>query len=63
MTRRKLILDTARKLALDFTAYNRKNDKELPQGTIEEALAAGEVSVDEIVLIFTTALRQELGTS
>lgn len=51
-TRRRHILDKASDLAADFMYYDRKEDEDLPRGAIEEAIAAGEITVDEIVAEF-----------
>ena len=54
-TRREHILDCADDLAGAFMYYDRKEDKDLPRGAIEEAIAAGEITVDEIVAQFKKA--------
>ena len=60
MTRRELILGTARDTALDFVAYNRKHDEELPLGEIQAAIKAREVTVEEIVEAFRKGLEGNL---
>lgn len=55
-TRRELILGTVDDLVGQFMYYDRKEDEQLPRGQIEEAIAAGEVSVDEIVAAFRKGL-------
>lgn len=52
MTRRDNILNTISDLVSDFLYYDRKEDPTLPRGAIEEAVAAGEISIDEIVAKF-----------
>jgi hypothetical protein len=51
-TRAALILDTVTDLVSMFMYYDRKEDEDLPRGEIEEAIAFGEVTVDEIVARF-----------
>ena len=40
--------------------YFRKNDEDLPVGSIEEAVAAGEVTAEEIIETFAKAVRKAL---
>lgn len=56
MTRRDLIFCTARDIASQFMYYDRKEDLELPRGAIEEAVAAGEITLDEIAGAFRYAI-------
>lgn len=51
-TRREHILDVVSDLVADFMCYDRKEDEDLPRGAIEEAISAGEITVDEIVAAF-----------
>lgn len=55
-TRRELIELTVEDLVSNFLYYNRKEDEELPVGSIEEAIKSGEISVKEIVEIFKNKL-------
>ena len=55
-TRREKILDTANDLMGDFLYYGRKGDEDLDVGQIEAAIAAGEITVDEILAVFRKAL-------
>ena len=41
---------------LNLLVYDRKGDEDLPIGTIEETIASGEISVDDIVEKFRTEL-------
>ena len=50
--RRQYILDTVSDLVGAFLYYDRKEDKDLPRGAIQEAIRAGEISVDEIIDAF-----------
>lgn len=43
------ILNKVEDLASDFLYYDRKNDCDLRPGEIEQAVIAGEITVDEIV--------------
>lgn len=57
MTRRELIEDTVADLVIDFLYYDRRgDDDELPVGSIEAAVKAGEISTDEIVQLFRSHL-------
>ena len=55
--RRQHILNTADDLMGSFLYYGRKEDENLPRGAIEEAIKAGEVTVEELLGIFEKALR------
>jgi len=59
-TRRDVIMDTLSDLVTDFLYYDRKEDGALPMDAIEEAVAAGEVSVDEMVRAFRHHLEKDL---
>lgn len=56
LRRRERILAAAEQLAQDFLWERRKHDEVLPRGVIEEALNAGEVTVNQIVKAFREAL-------
>lgn len=55
-SRRALIFATVSDLVSDFLYYDRKEDEALPRGAIEDAVAAGEIAVDEIVEAFRSGL-------
>jgi hypothetical protein len=55
-SRRDEILAAVSDLVVDFLYYDRKEDEELPRGAIEDAVAAGEITVDEIVEAFRSGL-------
>lgn len=57
-TRRQHIEDTVSDLAGSLLYYDRKEDEDLPRGAIEEAINAGEISVEEILGILEKDLRQ-----
>lgn len=59
--RRDLIETSINDLVSNFLYYDRKEDEELPRGSIQEAIAAGEISVEEIVATFNKELREGLG--
>lgn len=47
-------------LALEFVHERRKEDEELPRGSIEEAIRNGEVTIEEIVQEFRSELNARL---
>jgi hypothetical protein len=55
-SRRSLILDTVTDLVSNFLFYDRKDDEDLPRGSIEEAIEKGEISAAEIVERFRKCL-------
>jgi hypothetical protein len=55
-SRRRRILDTTHDLVGRFLYYDRKEDRKLPVGAIEEAIAAGEITKEEIVAVFAKYL-------
>jgi hypothetical protein len=57
-TRRQKILDVVDDLGGNFLYYDRKEDEELPPKSVEEAVAAGEVTLDEIVEGFRRSLER-----
>lgn len=59
-TRRGLILTSVADLVSNLLYYDRKEDEELEVGAIEEAIKAGEVTVEEIVAVFSSELRDGL---
>jgi hypothetical protein len=58
------VLDAVRATVVDLVGYRRVLDADLPHGAIEEAIAAGEVTMDEIVTQFrvSMALNVEYGS-
>lgn len=56
--RKALILDTVDDLVTGLLDYDRKEGGELPRGSIEAAIAAGEITAQDIVDRFAEALRQ-----
>lgn len=57
----KMIKGYVADLVLDFLTYNRRNDEDLPEGAIEEAIAGGEITVEEIVDTFKKELIKGIG--
>ena len=58
---RTLIMDTVDDAVADLITLDRSRDEELPEGAIEQAIADGVVTVDEIVERFRAQLLEELG--
>lgn len=54
------ILDTVEDLVCNFLYYDRKQDEELPMSVIEESIANGVITVDEIVAKFKAELEKEI---
>jgi len=52
MTKKEIILNEVSDLVGNFMYYDRKEDDELPRGSIEEAIERGEITVDEICAKF-----------
>jgi len=60
---RQKILDTVDDLVGSLLYYDRKEDEELPRGAIDEAIAAGEITIDEIVGKFKECLQTGIQTN
>lgn len=58
MSRRVTIQNTVTDLVANLFYYARKEDEDLPVGGIQEAVAAGEITVDEIVAQFADEVRK-----
>jgi hypothetical protein len=54
------VLGVVDDLVSDFLYYNRKSDEELPIGRIDELIADGTVSVDEITERFRATIVKNL---
>lgn len=50
------IIDTVTDAALNILYYDRKEDPDLPVGSIEAAVKAGEITIDEMVDEFRKGL-------
>lgn len=48
-SRREIILDHLQDMVGDLLYYDRKEDETLPVGAIEEAVKAGEITIDEML--------------
>lgn len=59
--RRIQILMAAADQALDLVFYDRKEDEDLPRGSIEDAVESGVVGTGEIVAAFRARLFEALG--
>ena len=61
-TRRERITNILTDSIIDLLYYDRKEDEDLPKGGIEEAIAAGEITVEEMIAIWSTELINGLGS-
>ena len=61
MTSKKVVLDTISDLITNFLYYNRKEDEDLPVGSIESMVIDGEITIEEILQAFEKELREALG--
>ena len=59
-SRRQTILNVATDIAGEFLYYGRKDSTVLPRGEIEKAIAAGEITLDEIVAAFREGCAEHL---
>jgi len=57
-TRRAHIIDSIEDLFTDWLYYDRKEDQDLPRGSIEEAVEAGEISKQEIANQFLAHIEE-----
>lgn len=53
--------NTISDLISDFLYYDRKEDSELPRGMIEDAIAEGKITAEEIIGLFRAHLTKGLG--
>jgi hypothetical protein len=60
-TRRERIIDILSDSIIDLLYYDRKEDEDLPKGGIEEAIKAGEITVEEMIAIWSAELIDGLG--
>lgn len=56
VSRRDRIFSTTTELVAQFLYYDRNDDDDMPRGEIEDAISAGEISIDEIVDHFRETL-------
>ena len=59
-TRRTKILNLVEDMVSDLLYYNRKEDDDLPIGSIEEAIKNEEVSTEDIVKLFEFHLNKNI---
>ena len=57
---KQLILDNVLDLVGELLYYGRKEDESLKRGDIEESIASGEITIDEIVNTFEKELRDSI---
>lgn len=57
MNTREAIQATVKDMISNFLYYDRKADDLLPVGSIESAVKAGVITLDEIVALFSSELR------
>lgn len=48
-------------LVIDLLFYDRKEDEDLPMNKIEELIASGELTADEMIKVFGDELKKQLG--
>ncbi len=60
-TRRERIINILTDNISTMLYYDRKEDEDLPRGGIEEAIKAGEITVDEMIKIWSAELIDGLG--
>lgn len=58
--RREKLEATCSDVAIKLFYYDRKEDEELPVGTVEEMILNGEVTVDEILAWICDPIRESL---
>ena len=57
-TRRQHIIDRLTDGISKLLYYDRKEDEDLPRGAIEEAVRAGEITVEEMIIFWSDELRE-----
>lgn len=60
MSIKQTILDVVSDAVMDLMYYDRKEDEILPRGRIEEALKAGDITIDEMVKCFERELKANM---
>lgn len=55
-TRREIIFAVVSDLVTDFIVYDRKEDEDLPRGSIQKAIDSGEITLEEVVEEFKEEL-------
>ena len=59
-SRKEEILATMDDMVTKFLYYDRKEDSDLPVGSIEDAVIKGEITFDEMVSYFKTTLYEDI---
>lgn len=59
-TKKEILFDTVEDLVVDFLYYDRKEDEELRIGDIDDMIHSGEVTMGEILEVFTETMYQNL---
>lgn len=54
------LLATVGDMVSDLMYYDRKEDEDLPVGTIEELIQDGQITVEEIVSVFSKELNKAI---
>lgn len=57
----KIVKSTVEALVASFVYYDRKEDEDLPEGELQQLIKSGELTVQDIAILFTTTLRDSLG--
>jgi hypothetical protein len=60
LRRKTQILGAIEDLVGSFLYYDRKEDEDLPEGSIQNAIADGLITADEIIKQFSDTLREGL---
>lgn len=58
---KELILTTIKDMVSNLLYYDRKDDGELPPGSIEKEVEDGEITIGEMIAAFADALIEGLG--
>jgi hypothetical protein len=58
--KKQIIINAIKDTVLNFIAYDRKNDENLPKGEIEKAISEKEITENEIFQIFKDELQIQL---
>ena len=59
-SKKQLILDTLSDMLQDFLYYDRRDDSELLRGDIEEAVADGDITIEDMVKHFEKELKENI---
>ena len=56
----KIVMETIKDLVLDFLVYDRKEDEDLPRGTIQLLCSVGDITIEDMVDQFEKSLTERL---